>query len=122
MKSLPIVLLLLAIVPARAAQVADPFSEYVRSTDPRTPADEQKAFHLPPGFEMQLVAAEPDIAKPMNLAFDGGGRLWVTTTREYPFPAPHDRKARDEIKIIELAPDGQATKITTFADGLNIPI
>ncbi len=52
--------------------------ELVASTDPRTPDEERAAFHLPQGFEAQLVAAEPDIHKPLNLAFDDRGRLWVT--------------------------------------------
>jgi len=60
---------------------ASPFAENVRSTPWQSPEAEQKSFHLPPGFEIQLVAAEPDILKPMNLAFDARGRLWVTVTR-----------------------------------------
>lgn len=95
----------------------------VAPTDPKTPEEERKAFRLPPGFEAQLVASEPDIHKPMNLAFDDRGRLWVTESVEYPFPAPPERKGRDAIKILEdLDGDGKADKITTFADGLNIPI
>ncbi len=102
---------------------ANPFAENVRPTEALTPELEQKSFHLPPGFEIQLVAAEPDIAKPMNLAFDATGRLWVTTSREYPFPAPPDKPARDRIMIFEdFGPDGRARKVTKFADGLNIPI
>src|SRR5213593_723871 len=102
---------------------ANPFAENVRPTEALTPELEQKSFHLPPGFEVQLVAAEPDIAKPMNLAFDATGRLWVTTSREYPFPAPPDKPARDRIMIFEdFGPDGRARKVTTFVDGLNIPI
>src|SRR5205823_12492077 len=84
--------------------------------------DEKKAFRLPPGFEAQLVAAEPDIHKPLNMAFDDHGRLWVTETVEYPFAA-EGRKPRDAVKILEdFGPDGRARKVTTFADGLNIPI
>jgi len=102
---------------------ADPFAEFVRSTDPLTPQEEVKSFHLPPGFEIQLVAAEPDISKPMNMAFDEKGRLWITESREYPYAAPKNRKGRDAIKILEdTDDDGRADKITTFADGLNIPI
>ncbi len=101
----------------------DPYRNFIASTGPRSPADEQKSFRLPPGFEIQLVASEPDIHKPMNLAFDDGGRLWVTESVEYPFPAPPDRKPRDAIKILEDTDgDGRADRISTFADGLNIPI
>src|SRR5689334_19102780 len=77
------------VVASRVAVAAapDPFSEYVRSTEAKSPQDEQKVFHLPAGFKIELVASEPQIGKPMNLAFDSRGRLWVTTTHEYPFPA-----------------------------------
>jgi len=97
--------------------------EDVSSFPPRTPEDERKALHLPPGFEIQLVAADPDIHKPLNLAFDDRGRLWVTDTVEYPYPAKAGAKPRDTVKILsEFRADGRAAKIQTFADGLNIPI
>src|ERR1044071_7201273 len=106
-----------------AAPATDPFAEGVRPTSWQSPADEQKAFHLPPGFEIQLVAAEPDINKPLNLAFDATGRLWVTTSRDYPFPAPLDQPGHDRVVIFEdFGADGRARKVTTFAEGLNIPI
>lgn len=105
------------------AQNADPFEDFIRKTDPLTPAQEQKAFHLPPGFEIQLVASEPEIGKPMNLAFDEKGRMWITQSREYPFPAPSDQPARDTIKILsQFQLDGRAVNVSTFATNLNIPI
>jgi putative heme-binding domain-containing protein len=95
----------------------------VAATPPRTPADERRAFHLPQGFEAQLVAAEPDIHKPLNLAFDDRGRLWVSETVEYPFPAESGKTPRDAVKILDdFGLDGRARKISTFAGGLNIPI
>ena len=71
-----------------AARGEDPFSAAIRPTDAKTPEEERRSFHVPPGFEVQLVAAEPEIQKPMNLAFDARGRLWVSGSTEYPFPAP----------------------------------
>ncbi|MSR66832.1 MAG: hypothetical protein EXS24_05610, partial [Pedosphaera sp.] len=59
----------------------------MRTTEPLSPPEQQKTFKLPPGFEMQLIAAEPDLRKPMNMAFDAAGRLWITESREYPFAA-----------------------------------
>ncbi len=70
---------------------ADEFALGVRTSPHLTPAEEQKSFTLPPGFEIQLFAAEPDIAKPLNMAFDDRGRLWITNTVEYPYAAPDDR-------------------------------
>ncbi|NND97277.1 MAG: c-type cytochrome [Pirellulaceae bacterium] len=87
------------------------------------PESQRQQFVLPDGFEIQLVAAEPDIAKPMNMAFDSRRRLWVSSSTEYPYAAPNDRPGKDTIKILEdTTGDGRADKITTFADDLNIPI
>jgi putative heme-binding domain-containing protein len=94
----------------------------IAATEYRSPADELKALRLPPGFEAQLVAAEPEIQKPINLAFDAMGRLWVTCTVEYPFPAA-EGKGRDTIKVLsDFGPDGKARHFEAFAAGLNIPI
>jgi len=95
----------------------------VATTEARTPEQELRAFRLPPGFVAELVAAEPEIGKPLNLAFDDRGRLWVTETVEYPFPVPEGETGRDGVKILsDFGPDGRARKVETFADGLNIPI
>ncbi len=97
--------------------------ENVSSFPPRPAAEEQKALHAPPGFEIQLVASEPEINKPLNLAFDDRGRLWVTSTVEYPYPAKEGTRPRDSVKILSnFRADGRAQKVETFADGLNIPI
>jgi glucose/arabinose dehydrogenase len=94
----------------------------VAPTDARSPEDERKAFKLHPGFTAQLVASEPDIHKPMQMAFDARGRLWVPTSEEYPFAAV-GRPGKDKLYVLEnIGPDGKAGKVSVFADGLNIPI
>ncbi|MEO1980318.1 MAG: PVC-type heme-binding CxxCH protein [Fuerstiella sp.] len=99
------------------------FAEIVRSAEPLSPEDEKATFLLPPGFSAELVVAEPTIAKPMNMAFDERGRLWVTSSEEYPIAAPADREGKDKIVVLEDQDgDGHRETITTFADGLNIPI
>src|SRR5262249_46883210 len=85
------------------------FAPDVVTEKPLSPEKEREAFTLPDGFEIQLVASEPDIQKPMNLAFDARGRLWVTGSVEYPFPARGE--GRDEVRILEdFGPDGKARK------------
>ncbi len=106
--------------PTTAAEI---YGQGVRETDARSPENEQAGFHLPDGFEVQLFAAEPQIAKPLNMAWDTRGRLWITNTIEYPYPAKEGSVPRDSIKILEDTDgDGRADKITTFADNLNIPM
>jgi putative heme-binding domain-containing protein len=104
----------------------------VRETEALSPTEEQRKLHVPDGFEIQLFASEPMINKPINLAFDARGRLWVSSTVEYPYSADkarwsdpqgtHIKDSRDAIKILEDTDgDGRADKVTDFADGLNIP-
>src|SRR5687768_7695025 len=85
-------------------------SPHIAATDPLRPEQQLKKMKVPPGFEIQLVAADPDIRKPINIAFDAAGRLWVTETIEYPFAAK-EGQGRDAVKILEdFGPDGKARK------------
>ena len=106
-----------------AGAADDPFEAAVRPTEPKTPDGEKASFRVPEGFKIELFASEPMIQKPINMAFDARGRLWVAGSTEYPFAAPDDRKGKDSIRILEDTDhDGKADKMTVFADGLNIPI
>src|ERR1043166_8954336 len=93
MKLRPIVVALMLLAPASysAAQVKEkpkwPPSPHVAATDPLRPEDEKKKIKLPPGFELQLVAADPDIRKPININFDAAGRLWLIETIDKPYAA-----------------------------------
>src|SRR5262245_36271639 len=91
-------------------------------TDPLSPADERKQFTVPEGFDVQLVASEPDIQKPMQMAFDAKGRLWVTTSYHYPFAVAE--KSTDKLFVLsDFDPTtGKAQKVQKFAEDLNIPI
>ncbi len=85
--------------------------ENVSSFPPRSPQEERKALHVPPGFEIQLVAAEPDIHKPLNLAFDDRGRLWVTEHRRVSLPGPRrnpaPRHGQDPLRLSGRRPGPQ---------------
>jgi putative membrane-bound dehydrogenase-like protein len=118
---------------AAAATAAEPDASLVRSGEWQSPEQQATSFSLPPGFTISLFAAEPMINKPINVAFDARGRLWVSSNTEYPFPAAGERwedpvgsrvrDSRDAIKILEDTDgDGRADRVIDFADGLNIPI
>ncbi|MFT5525962.1 MAG: putative heme-binding domain-containing protein, partial [Pirellulaceae bacterium] len=141
--SLAVVQLLIVFAMPATLPAADP-------TPPST-AEQLKGFNLPPGFEIQLVVSDPDIGQPMNLNFDARGRLWLTHSIEYPYPAKGEgvepdrgrfagggeNEPRDRLTIIELgdtelgdtelgdtglADTGRAKTVTHFVTGLNIPI
>ncbi|HEV3343443.1 MAG TPA: HEAT repeat domain-containing protein [Pirellulales bacterium] len=59
----------------------------------------------------------------MNLAFDGRGRLYVTSSLEYPFPAKPGAAQRDTLHVLSDGDgDGRYDRTTLLVGGLNIPI
>ena len=122
MKILVIGLLLLVAAPSSRAAGKQLTGEHTPTATPAlSPAEAQKKFVVPEGFEVRLFAAEPDVINPVAMTWDERGRLWVLELYEYPVGAPVGSKPRDRIKILEDTDnDGRADKITVFADGLNL--
>jgi putative heme-binding domain-containing protein len=111
--SLACLLLLSAVTPLpaqRDARVPDP--------DPEL---ERRSFQVADGFEVNLFAADPLLAKPIQMNFDSAGRLWVACSETYPQIKPGG-KADDKVVVLEdRTGSGKADKVTVFADGLLIP-
>src|SRR3954453_22897296 len=99
-------LLLLALVPSVAFGQAN-----AKIPDP-DPEVERKTFIVAPGFEVNLYAADPLLAKPIQMNFDPQGRLWVASSEVYPQIQP-GQTANDKIIVPEDADgDGKAEKTT----------
>ena len=91
-----------------------------RVPDPN-PEIERKSFQVADGFEVSLWAADPLLAKPIQMNWDAAGRLWVATSEAYPQIKP-GAKQNDKVLILEGTKNaGKADKVTIFADGLLIP-
>jgi putative heme-binding domain-containing protein len=85
------------------------------------PELERKTFIVADGFEVNLYAADPLIAKPIQMNFDAEGRLWIASSTVYPQIKP-GQEAEDKILVVEdTDQDGTADKTSVFADGLLIP-
>ncbi|HEV3021155.1 MAG TPA: PVC-type heme-binding CxxCH protein, partial [Pirellulales bacterium] len=76
------------------------------------------------GFKVNLFASEemfPELAKPVQMAFDAKGRLWVACMPSYPHWKPGE-EMNDLVLILDDADgDGRADKRTVFADKLHVP-
>ncbi|MEZ6052480.1 MAG: sorbosone dehydrogenase, partial [Planctomycetaceae bacterium] len=93
----------------------------LKDIPPPDPELERETFVLPEGFEVNLFAADPQIAKPIQMNFDPQGRLWVVSSHTYPQILPGD-EANDRVLILEDTDgDGVSDGTTVFADGLLIP-
>jgi putative heme-binding domain-containing protein len=75
-------------------------------------------------LKITLFASEkefPELAKPVQMAFDARGRLWVAAWPSYPHWKPGE-PMNDKLLILEDTDgDGKADKCTVFADHLNCP-
>jgi putative heme-binding domain-containing protein len=91
----------------------------------KTPAEFMATCQVPPGYEVRLFADEtefPEIANPVQLAFDSKGRLWVATMPSYPQWKPGDPRPTDKLVILEDTDgDGRADTSKVFYDQLHCP-
>jgi putative membrane-bound dehydrogenase-like protein len=75
---------------------------------------------LTPGFQAELIAAEPEVRQPIAFAIDERGRLWVAEAYSYPRKQP-EGQGKDRITIFEdVDGDGTFKKRTVFIEGLNL--
>ncbi|MFA6543323.1 MAG: PVC-type heme-binding CxxCH protein [Limisphaerales bacterium] len=107
--------------PAGVASIAD-FPKPGPVCDPLSPADSLKKIHVPAGFRVELVAAEPLLLDPVAFDWDVAGRLWVVEMSDYPLGMDGKGKPGGRIRVLEDTDgDGRYDKSTLFADGLNFP-
>ncbi len=83
-----------------------------------------KKMTVAKGMRVNLFASEkefPDLAKPVQMAFDPRGRLWVAVWPSYPHWKPKE-EMNDKLLIFEDTDgDGRADKCKIFADRLHNP-
>jgi putative membrane-bound dehydrogenase-like protein len=90
--------------------------------EPVSAEESMKHMVVAPGFQVKLVTSEPNVKKPICMAFDERGRLWVAETFDYPNNMQREGDGHDQITICEDTDgDGVADKFTVFADKLSIP-
>ena len=108
-----------------------------------TPEESVRRMQVPPEFQVQLVASEPQIQQPICVKFDERGRLWTIQYLQYPNPAglkrvkvdrwsrtvydripeppPKGPRGADKISVlIDSNQDGTADQIKDVITGLNL--
>ena len=89
---------------------------------PRSPEATRSGIHVPPGFRVELVAAEPDVLDPVAFDWDHRGRLWVVEMADYPSGMDGKGQAGGRVRVLEdTDSDGRYETSRLFAEGLSFP-
>jgi putative membrane-bound dehydrogenase-like protein len=89
------------------------------TSSPMTPEQVVVSTKLPPGFELAVFAAEPNVQNPIAMTTDERGRLWVAENYSWSGAGAggFDGTQRDRIVILEdVDGDGKHDKRTVFWD------
>lgn len=100
-----------------------PPKEWIRPAPVLSPPEALETFRLPPGFRIELVAAEPLVREPVALDFDPDGRLWVVQMRSYmpDVDGKGENQRVNEVVVLEdTDKDGRMDKRTVYMDGLGL--
>jgi len=92
-----------------------------KSTElPMDPAEVCRTAKLPPGFALQVFAAEPDVQNPIGLCTDARGRVWVAENFTWAGSnlGGWDDSLRDRVTVLtDTDGDGKHDERTVFWDG-----
>ena len=92
-----------------------------RGISPPNPEKERASFKVADGFEVHLFAADPLLAKPVQINFDADGKLWVVSSETYP-QLNINQQPNDRILVLEdTNSNGVADRSTVFAEDMLIP-
>jgi mono/diheme cytochrome c family protein/glucose/arabinose dehydrogenase len=89
-----------------------------------SPDEALESFYLPPGYALELVAAEPMVVDPVAIDFDGNGRMWAVEMRSYMpnVQGTGENKPTGRIVVLDDADgDGQMDERTVYLDSLVLP-
>lgn len=104
-----------------------PLAELMPRIPSKTPEEALSTFKLQHGFSLELVAAEPLVADPIDAAFDERNRMYVVEMSDYPFlPEQRVQKYKDQraeswsrIRLLtDTNGDGTMDQSSVFADKL----
>ena len=87
---------------------------------PLSPEDSLAAWQIDGHYEMQLAAAEPVVADPVDVAWDKNGRMFVAEMRDYPLPIEDGGPFLSRIRLLtDTDADGRMDKAVIWADDLD---
>ena len=107
---------------AAALAVLGACSPRLPDSEPLEPAEALKNFEVLDGFRIELVAAEPLVMDPVEIAFDENGGVYVAELQDNPADPPPGEPALSRIVYLEDTNwDGTLDRRTVFAEHVLAP-
>jgi len=86
---------------------------------PKKPQASWKSIETRPGFKVDLVASEPLVMDPVDIAWGPDGKMWVAEMADYPLGLDHKGKPGGRVATVsDTDGDGKYDKRVVFAEGL----
>ncbi len=112
-------------VAAGVKQVQQPVKAVSAIKSPPQPKNVEAAIqsiHVPNGYKVELVAAEPLVQDPVAIDWGADGKLWVVEMADYPLGMDGKGQPGGRVRFLEdTNSDGKYDQSTLFAEGLNFP-
>ena len=86
---------------------------------PLTPLDSLHSIQMPKGWNIELVASEPLVEDPVNVAFGADGTVWVVEMGDYPSGGSKTGRIK---RLLDTDGDGKLDSSTIFVDNLSFPV
>jgi putative membrane-bound dehydrogenase-like protein len=91
-------------------------------TEAKSPEESLRMFHVKPGYEIELVVAEPLVGDPVAIDWGPDGKLWVAEMVDYPMGMDGKMKPGGRIRFLEdTTGDGRYDRSTVFLENVRFP-
>lgn len=92
------------------------------TSEPLSAEESMKLAQVREGYELQLVASEPQVLDPVAIDWGPDGKLWVAEMADYPNGMDDKGQPGGRIRILEDKDgDGRYESSTLFLDGVSFP-
>ncbi len=109
-------------ISATALHDASAKSKLPTVTQPLSPEESAKKWHVRDGYRIELVAAEPVVLDPVAFDWDEQGRLWVIEMADYPLGMDGNGKAGGRVvRLEDTDHDGRYDKRHVIVSDLSYP-
>ena len=109
-------------ISATALHDAGAKSKVPTASQPLSPEESAKKWHVRDGYRIELVAAEPVVLDPVAFDWDEQGRLWVIEMADYPLGMDGHGKAGGRVARLEDTDhDGRYDKRHVIVSDLSYP-